>query len=528
MKFVARTFRLPLAALLVAAPLTTGCVAEYGPDEDVGLTQDEIDQRQPIINGDLPFAEHHQAVVSLHNRFGTQISRFSFCTGTLISPTVVLTAAHCVENTGAQSLAIYVGDNPRTDSNPEFHGVSEVFSHPNYNPVRTINDLALLRLQSTVTSVTPVPPLPADLGFTNSDNGNLQLEFVGFGRTETGSSDQKLVANAIFAGTGCVVNGCGFGLTTAEARNAMISYSQFNEGPCNGDSGGPAFVVRNGNVYVGGMTSFGDAQCRTFGVSARADTFESLILSFAPDIASGEPEPEPTPEPVPEPQPEPAPSPDSEPDAQPGVNVLENGSAFVLAGPTDSVINFEGTLEDGAQNLLVSIAGNNGDADLYVRFGAEPTATAFDCRPFLGGSNEQCAFANPPAGPFFVQVRGYEAYSDVQLNASWDEASEPVGPGPFFELVEGISGRRNESQVFTFNVPAGDSTVRFVLFGGSGDADLYVKRNGTVTTNNWDCRPFRDGNDEECLFNDPAGGTYSVMVRGYRNFNNVSLQASRE
>ena len=31
-----------------------------------------------------------------------------------------------------------------------------------------------------------------------------------------------------------------------------------------------------------------------------------------------------------------------------------------------------------------------GDADLYVRFGSQPTKEAYDCRPYENGSNESC------------------------------------------------------------------------------------------------------------------------------------------
>jgi hypothetical protein len=51
-----------------------------------------------------------------------------------------------------------------------------------------------------------------------------------------------------------------------------------------------------------------------------------------------------------------------------------------------------------------------GDPDLYVRFGAAPTPTAYDCRPYLSTANERCA-VNVPSGrtQAFVMVRGYQA-----------------------------------------------------------------------------------------------------------------------
>jgi hypothetical protein len=49
-----------------------------------------------------------------------------------------------------------------------------------------------------------------------------------------------------------------------------------------------------------------------------------------------------------------------------------------------------------------------GDADLYVKFGAQPTAAAYDCRPYGGDSNETCNLTVPAgATQAFVAVLGY-------------------------------------------------------------------------------------------------------------------------
>jgi hypothetical protein len=53
-------------------------------------------------------------------------------------------------------------------------------------------------------------------------------------------------------------------------------------------------------------------------------------------------------------------------------------------------------------------SGASGDPDLYVRFGAQPTVTAYDCRPYLDGPVESCSLTVPTtASRVFVMVRGY-------------------------------------------------------------------------------------------------------------------------
>jgi hypothetical protein len=72
-------------------------------------------------------------------------------------------------------------------------------------------------------------------------------------------------------------------------------------------------------------------------------------------------------------------------------------------------------------------------------------------------------------------------------------------------------------------VGTGKTSLSFVMSGGTGDADMYVKRGSAPTTTSYDCRPYLNGNNETCNFPNPASGTYYVMLRGYTSYSNVSL-----
>lgn len=48
-----------------------------------------------------------------------------------------------------------------------------------------------------------------------------------------------------------------------------------------------------------------------------------------------------------------------------------------------------------------------------------------------------------------------------------------------------------------------------------GDADLYVRVGAAPTTNTYDCRPYADGSDEECVVNVTTASTIFIQVRGY-------------
>ncbi|NLB58835.1 MAG: hypothetical protein GX805_10300, partial [Gammaproteobacteria bacterium] len=179
----------------------------------------------------------------------------------------------------------------------------------------------------------------------------------------------------------------------------------------------------------------------------------------------------------------------------------------------------------------ISIAGGSGDADLYVRRGAQPTTSTYDCRPWRNGNNESCTFSAPQAGVYHVMVRGYSSFSGVTLTASYQGGGGGGGGGSQLQNgvpVTGLSGAARSERRYTFNVPAGARNLAIRISGGSGDADLYVRRGAAPTTSSYDCRPYRAGNNEGCTAASPQSGTYHVMVRGYSAYSGVTLTASHD
>jgi hypothetical protein len=58
-----------------------------------------------------------------------------------------------------------------------------------------------------------------------------------------------------------------------------------------------------------------------------------------------------------------------------------------------------------------------GDADIYVRTGAAPTTTSYECRPYSSGSTENCVITLNAAAPIHVMVRGYATTSTYRVEA---------------------------------------------------------------------------------------------------------------
>ncbi len=92
--------------------------------------------------------------------------------------------------------------------------------------------------------------------------------------------------------------------------------------------------------------------------------------------------------------------------------------------------------------------------------------------------------------------------------------------------VSNLSGASGSETHFTMTVPSGASDLAFQITGGSGDADMYVKFGSAPTTSSYDCRPYRNGNEETCSFASPQAGTWYVMLRGYTSYSGVTLTGS--
>ncbi len=114
----------------------------------------------------------------------------------------------------------------------------------------------------------------------------------------------------------------------------------------------------------------------------------------------------------------------------PGDNALNNGQTVSnLSAGTNETLKYTIDVASGGTDLNVTMAGGSGDADLYVRFGSEPTSSSYDCRPYRSGNGENCYFASPQAGTHFINLVGYSAFSGVSLTASYTESTGGGGGG---------------------------------------------------------------------------------------------------
>jgi hypothetical protein len=251
--------------LVFLASIWLGC---GGSDLDIDFMSKDI------LHGTPDNTQAHMAVVSLSYADGR-------CSGTLISRAVVLTAAHCAYGQSPGSYTVGFGDN--WYSPDHVRGVSEIWVHPRYDPDNLVHDIAMLRLSSEAPAgITPIPYLPESLSITDSDVG-INLEFVGFGTTETGSAGKKLTANNQINWVCTNSGGCNF--PAGWGSYNTICHDQNPGGICFGDSGGPAFVIRNDREYVGGIASYVlNEYCTGFACHGKVDEYQAEIRDFVGGI----------------------------------------------------------------------------------------------------------------------------------------------------------------------------------------------------------------------------------------------------
>lgn len=87
---------------------------------------------------------------------------------------------------------------------------------------------------------------------------------------------------------------------------------------------------------------------------------------------------------------------------------------------------------------------------------------------------------------------------------------------------------KNAQDFYFIDVPAGSTSLKVQISGGSGDADLYVLLGSKPNLSDYTCRPFRTGNEETCTFDIPKTGRWYFMLESYRVYSGVAITATYE
>jgi len=214
-------------------------------------------------------------------------------------------------------------------------------------------------------------------------------------------------------------------------------------------------------------------------------------------------------------------APATPPPPPPSNNVLANGVPETgISGVANGTVSFTMEVPEGATDLSFVITGGSGDADLYVKFGSEPTLSSFDCRPYINGNEETCTISNVQAGTYYINLVGYQNFSNITLTGSFTQPSSNPG---WAGNITNQSGSQNGWKYYSVEVPEGMKTLTIGTSKGTGDVDLYVRLGSRPNASSYDCRPYVDGNVETCTINNPAPGKWYFGLYGYRAFSGVQI-----
>jgi secreted trypsin-like serine protease len=213
------------------------------------------------VTGGSPDGSGHPNVGGLVADQAYSDGTWIYCSGTLISPTVFLTAAHCVEGprvTVTFSGAYLPGDKTY---------VGTWHADPAYNQSQSDpHDIAVVVFDRAIKGITPAQ-LPS-AGSLSSLPADQQFTAVGYGAyavtSGKGGGHQYLYNDVRNAGTSTL------NTTTQAWLKMSMNPSHGDGGGCFGDSGGPNFLGSS-NV-VAATTITGDSVCRSTNVAYRLDT----------------------------------------------------------------------------------------------------------------------------------------------------------------------------------------------------------------------------------------------------------------
>ncbi|WP_020406125.1 M9 family metallopeptidase [Hahella ganghwensis] len=180
--------------------------------------------------------------------------------------------------------------------------------------------------------------------------------------------------------------------------------------------------------------------------------------------------------------------------------------------------------------------GSSGDVEVYVKHDGWPTTSDYDQKSASGSADNDLQISSPEGGTYYhVLLRSNSGYEGLCVTVGLDDVPTDCGdgggsdtPSSDPELKSDIVRNNLTStngDYYWFYVPEGTSYFELATWGGSGNADIYVRGDGWPDAGNYDQRSMGGDNYEQVLINNPVGGSYyHVWLKAEQGYENLSLR----
>lgn len=227
-------------------------------------------------------------------------------------------------------------------------------------------------------------------------------------------------------------------------------------------------------------------------------------------------------------------------DCSPGqiVAITDNNEVCVFAGPLSAgryFVRIRGDSAAADMSLLATIGGTSEANTTPVAMFTAVQRTTNQTVDFDASASNDAEgpiasydwdFGDGSTGAGEITAHSYASAGDYQVTLTVTDAAGESASATQTLSVQEISGglveafRRENLNIeaskrprFSVTIPPGAANLRFVLSGGTGNGDLYVRRTLKPTRSRYDCRSVMPGNQEVCVFDDnPGGYTYNIFV----------------
>ena len=258
----------------------------------LGVATASIGNRAPQVVGGAPI---NSSAVPWQVLF--IINKTTLCSGSLISATTVVSAAHCFAGVSPGAVQGWTGvtNIPDRDKGSKL-AISGVSVHPGYDTVTSANDIAIIQLSAPadIAGAARVISLPLAQDPASWPQSGTAAGISGWGAVKNDGPPSDALRGATVQVLGSPTDTCGqYGSTFSAANSICAGVPGGGIDTCQGDSGGPLVVVVNGLPVLAGLTSNGGdcASAQLPGVYTRLTTYLPWVRSMTelPVAAPGTP-----------------------------------------------------------------------------------------------------------------------------------------------------------------------------------------------------------------------------------------------